>query len=289
MGINIANKPILQGSFNLQTKKSEKDEQKNVIKNKNENDYEEKIKGIEEKIKNVQASELDDADTKKEKIKALQDEIKELRRLQHEEEIQKLKSEKEKNENAEKPYQENADGDKLTLSDQMKEMIKGERTVKKQEEKAKIKKELEVKASMVEIGIENARGLNKSASNKLLAEMSIGQEVSRENLPESISREDLEEMDYKMYDTMHNGKELEELKEAIENLDDNEWEKLAKEDDGKNSIDEMNKKPSEKDENKLSEDENDNVNKNKNDNESLNVNTDTNTVSNIEENDNITV
>ncbi len=220
MNINISQKTMIQGSFNLHNKKTD-DESKNVVKKLDKNNYEDKIKGIEETIKSVQANETDDADAKKEKIQALQDQIKELRRLQQQEELQKLKYEKENKE--ENPYLQNSDGDKVTLSDQMKEMIKGDRVVKKQEEKAQLKTDLEAKANRLGLEIENDRGRNKSVSNRLNAQASVDGEATK-----NLTEKDLKRMDYYGYDAKHKGKDLEELEENIEKLDNNELEKITK-------------------------------------------------------------
>ncbi len=235
MQINAGNKQMLQGSFNIRKKNSDKDEQSNVIKKKDENQYEKTIKGLEEQMKEIRMNDTDDAEVKKQKIKGLQDKIKELRKLQQEEEMKKLNNEDKKKNETENVYQKNADGDKLTLSDQMKEMLKGERKVKKQEEKSQLKTKLETKASMLETQIEKDKGRNKSASNAVRAEASVT-EKEPGKLPDGITERDLEKMDYAGYDAKHNGKELDKLKEAIERIDNNEVDKLDKteEDESKN-------------------------------------------------------
>ncbi len=226
MNINISQKPMLQGSFNIKNKDTENS--KNILKSQNKNNYDDRIKGLEAEIESIQTNEKDDAETKKQKIKALQDEIKEIRKLQQKEELEKLKSE-DKNKD-EKPYMENTDGDKLTLSEQMKDMIKADREIKNQEEKSLIKKELEAKETTIEIEIENDRTRNKSESNKAIAQASVDDELAY-GLPKGVSQRELDKMDYNGFDTKHKDKDLEKIKDAIDNLEENEIEQLSKEDE----------------------------------------------------------
>ncbi len=228
MQVNSASKQLLQGSFNLRKKDSDKEGNSNILKKDDGNNYEKTIKGLEEQMKSVSANENYDPDTKKEKIKAIQDQIKEIRKLKQDEELKKLKSEESVQGKDENVYLKNDDGDTVTLSDNMMQIIKDDNKVKKQEEQSLLKSKLEGKANRLESEIEKDRGRNKSMSNGILAEASI-----TEKMPEGISKQDLKRMDYNGFDAKHKGEDVEELKEAIERIENNEVEKLDKSDDDK--------------------------------------------------------
>ncbi len=230
MQVNAGGKQMLQGSFNLHKKDSDKEEQSNVIKKEDGNNYDKTIEGLEEQMKSIRDNDTDDDETKKQKIKAIQEKIKEIRRLKQEEELKKLKNE-DKNKNKvseEQVYQKNADGDKLTLSDEMQEILKGERKIKNQEEKKQLRTELAAEKDILEKQIEKDRERNKSASRALISEASIEEDLSGGKLPEGVTQYDLDKMDYISFDAKHKDKDVEKLEEAIERIDNNEVEKLDK-------------------------------------------------------------
>lgn len=185
---NLSNNRIMQGNFSNSVKGENKkgEEGKNSTSSGTMNRYSKMIENIEEQMKKVQENEQYDVDTKKAKMKELQKQIEDIRKMEQEEKAKKLNSINEKKE--EKPDSENIDGDKLTLSDEMKDMIKSDVEFDKLKDKNSLNKKLKGSARVLEseIEIDKGRGANTERKEEQLSEL-------KEKI-ESMDNNELEKM-----------------------------------------------------------------------------------------------
>ncbi len=205
--MQVNNSLGLQGSFSfVQKNESKKNNDKKENASQSATDKTLKmIEKLEEQIKKVNENQAYDYETKKDKIRELSkqiEEIKEAEKKRKAEELEKEK-EKEKTENEEKDkkvnsdnnveeevtYSENAHGDKLTLSDDMKEMLNKEKSLKELEEKHDAKKALKNEARVLEreIDVDRGRATNPEKKVKRLNNLEERIEDLDENKQEKVT------------------------------------------------------------------------------------------------------
>ncbi len=180
MKITGQNYQLMKSSFaneqkkenSIKEKKSEQKDSKNI--NGATNNFDEMIEKIQEQIKKVNENSNYDEETKKAKLKELQDQIDEIKKLQELERTRKLEEAQAEKEEASKKkveeknklentttVDESKDGDLLILSEDAKDIIKSDIKLDKLEQKDSIRKELKAEARLLEnqIDIDQGRGV----------------------------------------------------------------------------------------------------------------------------------
>ncbi len=183
MNVRMNTNQVVQGSFssNIKNNQNNKVDNKNNNGNKENknasmnaaNSYSKMIENIQEQMKKVQENEVFDDKTKKEMLKDLQKKIEEVRKLEQEEKTKKLQGKQGNKGDGEENVAENADGDKLTLSDDMMAMLKDDDKIKKLEEKDATKKEMLSEARLLksEIEFDKSMGINPTRKEERVSEI----------------------------------------------------------------------------------------------------------------------
>ncbi len=182
MNVKFNSNQAIQGSFSSNIKSNQNNNQKdNKVENKDQkgnknsslnaaNSYSKMIENIQEQMKKVQESDSYDADTKKAKMEEFQKQIEEIRKMEQEEKASKLGNKQNKDDNKngleEENVAENAHGDKLTLSDDMKEILKDDTKLKKLKEKNATQKEMQGEANLLKSEIEIDKGMGRNTERK---------------------------------------------------------------------------------------------------------------------------
>ncbi len=178
MNVKFNTNQVVQGSFASNIKNNQKDnkvDNKEQQDNKNSsinaaNPFSKMIENIQEQMKKVQESDSYDVDTKKAKMEELQKQLEEIRKMEQEEKNKKLAEKQNKTENEEQNKEqnvaENAHGDKLTLSDDMKEILKDESKLKKLAEKSATKEKMKAEANLLQSEIEFDKGMGRVIKRK---------------------------------------------------------------------------------------------------------------------------
>ncbi len=168
MKISSNSNSIMQGSFSSNQKMNkvskEDDKNKNSLNGNIGNSYTKMIENIEEQMKKLQESDAYDEETKKAKLKELQKQIEDIRKMEQEEKTGKLgKDEKAKEE---KSKNENIDGDKLTLSEDMEKMLKDDVALDKLKAKNAVHKEMKGEARVLQSEIDIDKGMGRNTERK---------------------------------------------------------------------------------------------------------------------------
>ncbi len=173
MNVNLNSNRVMLGSFasNQKDRAINKDENKNSTNIGNSNSYSKMIESIQEQMKKVQENDAYDVDMKKSKMEELQKQLEEIRKMEQEEKTSKLTSEKKVEED--KSHAENSDGDKLTLSEEMENLLKDDVAFDKLKSKNAVQKEMkgEVNVLKREIEVDKGRGANTERKEDQLSEL----------------------------------------------------------------------------------------------------------------------
>ncbi len=175
------NRQMMLGSFssNQKDKLANRGEKENLNKNLNKNSsslnaadkFTKMIENIQEQMKKVQENDSYDTETKKLKMEELQKQMEEIKKLEQEEKLSKMNPEKKTNE--EKNHAENADGDKLTLSEEMESILKDEVSLDKLKNKETIKNKMKGEERLLnrEIEVDKSRGANTERKEDRVSEI----------------------------------------------------------------------------------------------------------------------
>ncbi len=167
MKINSNQAQSLKGSFSTEQKNNKMNNDKNSSIQKADDKYEKMIGNIQEQIKNVQDNKNYDSVSKKQKISDLQSQIQDIQKMKQEEEATKINKPAQKTaKDSEEVFAENMDGDKVILSNDMKNMMENDIALKKAEEKGSAAKDLNSKATILESQIETDKGRGVDTAKK---------------------------------------------------------------------------------------------------------------------------
>ncbi len=174
MRIDNINNQMLQGKLTSGQKVNKvadqkNSEDKNVIDASKQSSYSKRLESIQEQMNKVKEDDSLDSETKKTKIKELQEQMNEIRKKGKEAQVNKL-AEKNKPEE-EKAYAQSADGDKLILTENMKNMIQNDVSLDKAKEKNSDKVELQGENEILKNQIETdlGRGVDTTKKEEELA------------------------------------------------------------------------------------------------------------------------
>ncbi len=184
MNVTGTNYQLMKSSFATEQKKNatlkeQREEEKKSSGLSFTSNYEDMIENIQEQIKKVNENQDFDEDTKKAKLKELQDQIDEIRNLQEMEKTRKLEEAQAEKEEASKKkveernklektntVDESKDGDLLILSENAKDLIKSDLALDKLEAKDSMRKELKAETKMLKNQIEIDQGRGVESKHK---------------------------------------------------------------------------------------------------------------------------
>lgn len=171
MKIDMNSNPLMQGQLSSgqlnKNVKNKDDNGQNQSSNNIMSSYDKMVRSIEEQMEKIQADENYDADTKKQKLDELKTQIEDIRKAENEAEIKDaglLDNDKKAQDKSK--YNENIDGDKFTLSDEMEDMIKKDSELNKNEEKHSMKVKFEGSANILKSEIETDKGRGVDTQKK---------------------------------------------------------------------------------------------------------------------------